>query len=54
MIDRSPALRRARESLNGIDWNLDFACIFGNGWESVTPQPGDFPYKGDTVVGNDV
>ena len=28
--------------------------IFGNGWESVTPQPGDFPYKGDTVIGNDV
>ena len=21
--------------------------IFGNGWESVTPQPGDFPDKGD-------
>ncbi len=28
--------------------------IFGNGWESVTPQPGDFPYKGDTVIGSDV
>jgi virginiamycin A acetyltransferase len=28
--------------------------IFGNGWEKVTPQPGDLPYKGDTVVGNDV
>jgi virginiamycin A acetyltransferase len=28
--------------------------IFGNGWESVTPQPGDFPHKGDTVIGNDV
>lgn len=28
--------------------------IFGNGWESVTPQPGDLPYKGDTVLGNDV
>ncbi len=28
--------------------------IYGNGWESVTPQPGDFPYKGDTVIGNDV
>lgn len=28
--------------------------IFGNGWEKVMPQPGDLPYKGDTVVGNDV
>ncbi|MGL5806618.1 MAG: Vat family streptogramin A O-acetyltransferase [Xenococcaceae cyanobacterium] len=28
--------------------------IFGNGWEKVTPQPGELPYKGDTVVGNDV
>lgn len=28
--------------------------IFGNGWESVMPQPGDLPFKGDTVIGNDV
>jgi virginiamycin A acetyltransferase len=28
--------------------------IFGNGWERITPQAGDLPYKGDTVVGNDV
>jgi virginiamycin A acetyltransferase len=28
--------------------------IFGNGWERVMPQPGDLPFKGDTVVGNDV
>ncbi|KAB8145780.1 Vat family streptogramin A O-acetyltransferase [Chloroflexia bacterium SDU3-3] len=28
--------------------------IFGGGWEKVMPQPGDLPYKGDTVVGNDV
>ncbi len=28
--------------------------IFGNGWEKVTPQPGELPNKGDTVVGNDV
>ncbi|MGC3963743.1 MAG: Vat family streptogramin A O-acetyltransferase [Rhodocyclaceae bacterium] len=28
--------------------------IFGNGWESVTPELADLPYKGDTVVGNDV
>ncbi|WP_122662393.1 Vat family streptogramin A O-acetyltransferase [Pseudomonas viridiflava] len=28
--------------------------IFGNGWEKVTPESGDLPYKSDTVVGNDV
>jgi virginiamycin A acetyltransferase len=28
--------------------------IFGSGWEAVMPQPGDLPYKGDTVIGNDV
>lgn len=28
--------------------------IFGNGWEKVIPKPGELPYKGDTVVGNDV
>ena len=28
--------------------------IFGNGWESATPQRDDMPYKGDTVIGNDV
>lgn len=28
--------------------------IFGQGWEAVMPQPGDLPFKGDTVVGNDV
>lgn len=28
--------------------------IFGNGWEKVMPLPGDLPYKGDTVIGNDV
>jgi virginiamycin A acetyltransferase len=28
--------------------------IFGNGWEKVTPQDHEFPFKGDTLVGNDV
>lgn len=28
--------------------------IFGNGWERAAPQPGDLPYKGDTVIGHDV
>ncbi len=28
--------------------------IFAQGWEKVMPQPGDLPFKGDTVIGNDV
>ncbi len=28
--------------------------IFGNGWEKVSPKKGDLPYKGDTIIGNDV
>lgn len=28
--------------------------IFGNGWERAMPEMSEFPYKGDTVVGNDV
>ncbi len=28
--------------------------IFGNGWEKVMPKVGELPFKGDTVVGNDV
>ena len=28
--------------------------IFGHGWEKCTPAPEDLPFKGDTVVGNDV
>ena len=28
--------------------------IFGNGWEKVDPQSEDLPYKGNTIVGNDV
>jgi len=28
--------------------------IFRNGWEKVIPKQGELPYKGDTVVGNDV
>ncbi|MBE9046542.1 Vat family streptogramin A O-acetyltransferase [Pleurocapsales cyanobacterium LEGE 10410] len=28
--------------------------IFGNGWEKVTPEDKELPFKGDTVVGNDV
>jgi virginiamycin A acetyltransferase len=28
--------------------------IFGNGWEKVAPAMDELPYKGDTVIGNDV
>lgn len=28
--------------------------IFGNGWEKVTPENDELPYKGDTIIGNDV
>lgn len=28
--------------------------IFRNGWEKVMPEIKDLPYKGDTVIGNDV
>ena len=28
--------------------------IFGNGWEKATPEEDKLPYKGDTIVGNDV
>ena len=28
--------------------------IFSNGWEKIMPQNDELPFKGDTVVGNDV
>lgn len=45
--------------MNGANHKLDgFSTypfqIFGNGWEKVPPQTGDLPYKGNTVIGNDV
>jgi virginiamycin A acetyltransferase len=45
--------------MNGANHKLDgFSTypfqIFGNGWEKVMPQPEELPYKGDTVIGNDV
>lgn len=42
----------ANHKLNGFS-TYPFQ-IFGNGWEEVMPQAGDLPYKGDTVIGNDV
>jgi len=29
-------------------------AIFGNGWEGARPAPEALPFKGDTVIGNDV
>lgn len=51
--------RGARFIMNGANHKLSgFSTypfqIFGNGWERVMPSPGDLPFKGDTVIGNDV
>ena len=45
--------------MNGANHKMDgFSTypfqIFGNGWETTEPQPDELPYKGDTVIGNDV
>ena len=45
--------------MNGANHKLDVFStypfqIFGNGWEKVDPQSEDLPYKGNTIVGNDV
>jgi virginiamycin A acetyltransferase len=45
--------------MNGANHKLDgFSTypfqIFGNGWERVMPQIEELPYKGNTVIGNDV
>lgn len=42
----------ANHQMNGITAYPFY--IFGNGWEKATPQPEELPYKGDTVIGNDV
>lgn len=42
----------ANHKLSGISAYPFF--IFGEGWEKVAPEQGDLPYKGDTVIGNDV
>lgn len=49
----------ARFIMNGANHKLDgFSTypfsIFRNGWERVEPSAEDLPYKGDTIVGNDV
>jgi virginiamycin A acetyltransferase len=45
--------------MNGANHQMDGIStfpffIFGNGWEAARPAQGELPYKGDTVVGNDV
>jgi virginiamycin A acetyltransferase len=42
----------ANHQMSGISTYPFF--IFGNGWEGARPAPGELPYKGDTVIGNDV
>lgn len=42
----------ANHSMNGFS-TYPFA-IFGKGWEHVDPAPETLPYKGDTIIGNDV
>lgn len=51
--------RGAKFIMNGANHKLSGIStypfqIFGNDWEKVMPKPGELPYKGDTVIGNDV
>ena len=45
--------------MNGANHKMDSFTtypfsIFGNGWEKVMPKMEELPYKGDTIIGNDV
>ena len=45
--------------MNGANHRMDGVStypfhIMGGGWEASAPTPGELPYKGDTVLGNDV
>jgi virginiamycin A acetyltransferase len=51
--------RGVRFIMNGANHKLSGLStypfgIFGNGWEAAIPKPGELPFKGDTVIGNDV
>jgi virginiamycin A acetyltransferase len=51
--------REVRFIMNGANHKMSGIStypfqIFGNGWEKAMPEPGEFPFKGDTVIGNDV
>jgi len=38
-----------------VEWVFDLSIFWFQKWVGkVFPQPGELPYKGDTVVGNDV
>jgi virginiamycin A acetyltransferase len=60
IIGRYCAIARGvRFIMNGANHKLSGIStypfqIFGGGWERVMPGPSDLPYKGDTVVENDV
>jgi virginiamycin A acetyltransferase len=60
IIGRFCAIARGvRFIMNGANHKLSGIStypfqIFGGGWEKVMPDPSEFPYKGDTVVENDV
>lgn len=60
VIGRFCAIARGvRFIMNGANHKLSGLStypfqIFGNGWEKAMPGPGELPYKGDTVIGNDV
>lgn len=45
-------MKGANHKLSGVS-TYPFQ-IFGNGWEKVMPALADLPFKGDTVVANDV
>lgn len=45
--------------MNGANHKMDGITaypfnIFGEDWETATPAPEELPFKGDTVIGNDV
>ncbi|NMG67927.1 Vat family streptogramin A O-acetyltransferase [Azoarcus indigens] len=60
VIGRFCALARGvRFIMNGANHKMSgFSTypfqIFGQGWEKVMPDARELPYKGDTVIGNDV
>ena len=60
IIGRFCAIARGVEFImNGANHRMDSATtypfnIMGGGWETFAPELKDLPFKGDTVVGNDV
>lgn len=51
--------RGARFIMNGANHKLSGIStypfnIFGDGWEKAAPRPEELPFKGDTIIGNDV